>query len=138
MKIIELLLKTKPGVDIFYHRDTKKFDYQPISDIQLKIIKQKGLEESCKLLEKTDDNNIRLPRYEELNHNDIMREFVKEFVDEKDTRKCLFGILSRIDYIDDFIQALIDFDLYELFEDVYSEYYGNIFNDWLRYNKIEL
>ena len=67
-----------------------------------------------------------------------MREFVKEFVDEKDTRKCLFGILSRRDYIDDFIQALKDFDLYELFEDVYSEYYGNIFNDWLLYNKIEL
>jgi hypothetical protein len=138
MEVIELLLNIKPSIDIYYHKDTKEFSYNPCSDIQLNILKQKGPEEFCKLFVDKNNDHICLPRYEDLHHNEIMREFVKEFVEEKETRKSLFGILSRRDYIDGFIQALKDFDLYDMFKEIYSEYYDNIFQMWLDYHGIKL
>jgi hypothetical protein len=138
MEVIELLLKIKPGINIYYHKDTKQFSFNPCSDIQLNILKQEGPEEFCKLYEEKKENNICLPSYEDLHHNEIMREFVKEFVEEKETRKKLFFILNRKDYIDVFLQALKDFDLYDMFEEVYSEYYDNIFQMWLDHYGIKL
>ena len=138
MEIIELLLKIKPRVSIYYHKDTKDFSYKPVSSIQLDVLNQKGLEEFLKLYGDEDDISVLLPTYGELHHNEIMREFVKECVEEKDIRKCLFSILNRKDYIDGFIDKLKELCLYTMFEDVYSDYYNEIFKEWLIYNKIEL
>ena len=56
-----------------------------------------------KLLPDGVDLNIyELPTYDEINHKEIMRFYVKELVYEKDIRKELFDILKRFDYMDMF------------------------------------
>ena len=45
-----------------------------------------------------DENNFRFLTYDEIDHKDIMKFYVKECVDDKEIRKRLFNILRRNNY----------------------------------------
>ena len=44
-----------------------------------------------------------------------MRFYVREYVEDKESRKQLFGILSRNEYMDEFLDALRELNLYQNF-----------------------
>ena len=92
--IIDLMLAIKEGCIIFYHKDTNQFDYYPYSQIERKEMS------FDKLIPKNDINNFRLPSYKEIDHKDIMRFYVKECVEDKETGKQFFNMLRRDEYMD--------------------------------------
>ena len=77
---------------LFYHKDTNTFDGYPFSAIQLQ-----NLDENAQLPLK-DENNFHFLKYDEIDHKDIMRFYVKECVDDKEIRKQLFNILRNHNY----------------------------------------
>ncbi len=78
----------------------------------------------------SDVNNFRLPSYEEIDHEEIMRFYVREFVKDKDIRKQLFGILSRNEYMDAYLDKLRELNLYDDFIDACGDIYIQIFEEW--------
>lgn len=72
--IIDLMLAIREKCTIFYHKDTKQFDYFPFSEFERREV---ALDE---LIPVNDVNNFRLPSYEEVNHEEIMRFYVREYV----------------------------------------------------------
>lgn len=122
--IIDLMLSIRKNQDIFYHKDTNVFDYCPISSIQRENIS------SDAKIPYVDTNNFKLPSYEEVNHKDVMRFFVKEGVDDQEVRKQFFYILRRYDYIDAYIEKLQELDLYDEFIEVCGDIYIQIFEEW--------
>lgn len=79
--VIDWMLAIRENTYIFYHKDTNQFDHCPVSEIQLK-----KLDSNARIPYK-DLNNYRLPSYEEINHKDIMRFYVRELVEDKGIRK---------------------------------------------------
>ena len=73
-----------------------------------------------------DDNNFRFLTYDEINHKDIMRFYVRECVEDKLIRKQLFNILRRDNYVDAFIDELYKCELYEDFDMICGYLYTNI------------
>lgn len=128
--IMDVMLAVRERVDVFYHKDTNEFDYYPCSRIQLET-----LDPNAKIPYK-DTNNFRLPSYEEIDHEDIMRFYVRECVEDKALRKQLFSILRRHDYIDAFLEKLRELDLYEDFCDVCGDIYIDIFKGWVEKNDL--
>lgn len=116
--IIELMLAITEGRSIFYHKDENLFDDFPLSEAELKNLSPNRL-----IPLNGRENSIKLPSYEEINHNEIMRYYVREFVEEKEPRKKLFYILRRRDYMGAFIDALHELGLYEDFVDACGEVY---------------
>lgn len=130
--IIELMLAiNKWNAYLFYHKDTNTFDGYPVSAIQLQT-----LDENARLPMK-DENNFRFLTYDEINHKDIMRFYVKECVDDKEIRKQLFNILRRSDYIEFFIEKLNELSLYDEFEIVCGDIYYQIFYEWAEKNDLK-
>lgn len=129
--IIELMLEVRNRRSIFYHKETNQFDYSPVSE--------RELENVCfdKLIPYVDTNNIRLPSYEEIDHKDIMRFFVRECVEDKDIRKQLFGILRRDEYMDAYLEKLYELNLYDDFVDACGDIYIQIFKDWADKNGLD-
>ena len=78
-----------------------------------------------------------LPTYEEINHKDIMRFYVKECVEDKEIRRQLFNILRRDDYMDAYLDKLHELDLYEDFVDVCGDIYIQIFDEWIKENGLD-
>lgn len=129
--IIQMMLAINSrGVYFFYHRDTNTFDCFPFSAIQLK-----KLDANAQLPLK-DENNFRFLTYDEIDHRDIMRFYVRECVDDKEIRKQLFGILRRSDYVDSFVEALHELSLYDEFEMVCGDIYDQLFNEWAKKNSL--
>lgn len=126
--VIDLMLAVRDRCQVFYHKDTNQFDYCPISEIELKT-----LEPDAKLPLK-DLNNFRLPTYETIDHEEIMRFYVKEFVEDKAVRKQLFDILRRDEYIDLYLDKLRELDLYDDFIDACGDIYIQIFEEWAKEN----
>lgn len=127
--ITELMLSIKKWNDyLFYHKDTDVFDRYPVSAIQMK-----KLDPNAKLLLK-DDNNFRFLTYDEINHKDIMRFYVRECVEDKLIRKQLFDILRRDNYVDAFIDELQKCELYEDFDMICGDIYIQIFREWKKDN----
>lgn len=62
-----------------------------------------------------DWNNYRLPSYEEIDYDNIMRFYTKEFVEGKETRTILSNILRRFDYMDAYLDKLRELDLHSDF-----------------------
>lgn len=125
--IIEMMLKiNNSNVQLYYHKDTNTFDNLPVSSIQLQ-----NLDRNARLPLK-DENNIRFLTYDEIDHKDIMRFYVKEWVDDKETRKLLFNILRRSDYVDAFIEGLRGLNLYDDFEMACGDVYEHMFLDWAK------
>lgn len=124
-KIIELMLAVNSrDVLFFYHRDTNVFDRYPVSAIQFQ-----HLDMNARLPLK-DENNFRFLTYEEIDHKDIMRFYVKEYVDDKEIRKQLFNILRCTDFMDSFIAELHKQNLYDDFEIECQDIYEQMFMEW--------
>lgn len=126
-----MLAINKWNAYLFYHKDTNTFDGYPVSAIQLQT-----LDENARLPMK-DENNFRFLTYDEINHKDIMRFYVKECVDDKEIRKQLFNILRRSDYIEFFIEKLNELSLYDEFEIVCGDIYYQIFYEWAGKNDLK-
>ncbi len=129
--IIELMLAIRKGHPVFYHKDMNQFDYWSFSQKE-----RDNLNENTKLPCK-DLNNFILPTYEEINHKEIMRFYVREFVEDKTIRKQLFDILRRDEYVDAYIEKLWELELYDDFTDVCGGIYVQIFEEWSDKNKLE-
>ncbi len=84
-----------------------------------------------------DTNNFRLPSYEEINHEEIMRFYVREYVEDKETRKQLFYILKRNEYVDAYLDKLHELNLYDDFVDACEDIYIQIFEEWADKNNLE-
>ena len=89
------------------------------SDIDLEIQKTGVLmyEKWSNLPIGNDRNTVILPTYEEIDHKDIMRFYVREFVEDKGIRRQLFDILKRRDYMDMYLNKFHELTLYEDFVD---------------------
>lgn len=129
--IIDLMLAVRKGTVIFYHKDTKQFDYYPLSEIEWEKISPDAL------IPYKDLNDYRLPSYEDINHEEIMRFYVRECVEDKAIRKLLFGILRRDEYIDTFLNKLQELNLYDDFINACGEVYIQIFEEWAYRNGLD-
>lgn len=129
--IIEMMLAiNNRRVYLFYHKDTNTFDRYPVSAVELQ-----NLDVNAQLPVK-DENNFRFLTYDEIDHKEIMRFYVKECVDDKDIRRQLFNILRCSDYVDSFIKMLRELDLYDDFEMVCGDIYDQIFFEWAEKNDL--
>lgn len=123
--IMELMLEINNwSVQFFYHKDTNTFDRCPVSSIQLQT-----LDENARIPMK-DENNFHFLTFDDIDHNGIMRFYVRECVDNKEIRKYLFNILRRTDFVHDFVEGLNKFNLYDDFEMICGDIYEQIFFDW--------
>lgn len=122
--IIDLMLAIRKDTVIFYHKDTNEFDYNPFSALEWKHISTE------KRLPSSDTNNFRLPSYEEIDHKEIMRFFVRECVEDPESRKQLFNVLRRIEYMDAYMDKLRELNLYDYFIDACGDIYIQIFEEW--------
>jgi hypothetical protein len=87
MTALELMLHVdNRDAQLFYHKDTKTFDWTSLSTIQIQNFNINTL------LSTIDENNIRFLTYEEIDHKELMSFFVHECVDDKETRKKIFII----------------------------------------------
>lgn len=84
-----------------------------------------------------DTNNFRLPSYEEVDHEGIMRLYVKECVEDKAIRKKLFDVLRRDEFVDAFIDKLHELDLYDDFMNSFGDIYYQIFDEWADRNGLD-
>ena len=128
--IIEIMLAVRERNPVYYHKDTKMFDRIPYS-------KADNLDPNAKLPIGNDRNTVMLPTYEEINHKDIMRFYVRECVEDKEIRRQLFNILRRDDYMDAYLDKLHELDLYEDFVDVCGDIYIQIFDEWIKENGLD-
>ncbi len=122
--IIDLMLAIRDRHYIFYHKDTNEFDDCPFSRIELEKLDPDAE------LPMEDLNNFRLPSYEEIDHEEIMRFYVREYVEDKEIRKRLFAVLRRHDYMDAYLEKLKELELYDDFIDACGEVYVQIFKEW--------
>lgn len=128
--IIDLMLAIREEFTIFYHKDTKQFDHFPFSGIERKELA------FDKLIPINDANNFRLPTYKEINHEEIMRFYVKEYVEDKEIRKQLFDILRLNEYMDAYLDKLHELNLYDDFIDACGDVYIQIFEEWADKNNL--
>lgn len=130
--IMEFMLKiNRPMQYCCYHKDTDTFDGCPVSAIQMKT-----LDRNAKISMK-DDNNFPFLSYEEIDHEEIMRFYVREYVEDKEIRKKLFYILRRDNYIKPFIEELQKLDLYDDFDMACGDVYEQIFLEWAEKNGLD-
>ncbi len=137
MTAMELLL--------LINSDDRRIYYDPIdSCFTNEFINQKKVEKILTYKKKEDIQisdpvyNIQLPRYREIDHEEIMRFFVRECIEDKKIRKTLFSILRRIDYVDPFIDKLKELGLYNDFDDCCGSVYDQILREWAEQHGIDL
>lgn len=128
--IIDVMLAVRERNPVFYHKDTKQFDRLPYSETEI-------LDLNEKLTIGGDRNTVMLPTYEEINHKDIMRFYVRECVEDKEIRRQLFNILRRDDYMDAYLDKLHELNLYEDFDIVCGDIYIQIFDEWTKENDLD-
>ncbi len=129
--IIDLMLDVRDGDIIFYHKDTNQFDHLPISEIELRELNPDAR------IPIHDLNNFRLPSYEEIDHKDIMRFYVRGCVRDKGIRKQLFYILRRHEYMDAYLDKLRELNLYDDFVGDCGNIYIQIFKEWADKNDLD-
>lgn len=129
--IIDLLLAVRERSAIFYHKDTKQFDYSPVSKRELENL---SFDER---ISDGDRNSIMLPSYKDIDHKEIMRFFARECVDDKVSRKQLFDILRRHEYMDEYLEKLHELDLYDDFVNACGDIYIQIFEEWADKNNLD-
>lgn len=117
---------------LYYYKDTGVFDDFPISEIG-----RKNLSPDKLLPLGGDENNVKLPTYEEIDHKEIMSFYVKESIEDKELRKQLFYILRRSSYLSAFINKLQELELYEEFIAVCGDVYIRIFDVWAEANSLD-
>ncbi len=132
MTALELMLYVDDrNAQLFYHKDTKEFDFMPLSEKELD-----NIDWNAKISD-APQNNIRFLTYEEIDHKDMMNFFVHECVDDKEMRKKLFGILRRHSYVEPYIEALKEMELYEYFVAFAENVYNQMFREWAEKNGLE-
>ena len=130
--IIELMLKTSnQNALCFYHKDTNTFDGWPVSAIQMQNL------DPNERLPLKDENNFRFLTYDEIDHKDTMRSYVKDCVEDKEIRKRLFNILRNHDYVETFIEELRELNLYDEFEMACGDIYRQLFFKWAEKNELK-
>lgn len=129
--IFDVMIAIRENRSAYYHKDTHTVDFWPISKIEGENI---DLNEK---LTYPDENNFPLPSAKEIDNNNIMRYFVKEFIDDKVMRKALFNILQRHKYEDAFVEKLKEFDEFDNFHGFASDIYYEIFVDWAKENNLD-
>lgn len=123
--IVDLMLHINNSmVTMFYHKDTNTVDFYPKSQIEMKTLSMDAK------LSMHDSNNFRLPSYEDIGHEEIMRFYVREYIEDKETRKILFGILRRDKFVDAFVEMLHELKLYDDFIDACGSVYEQIYREW--------
>ncbi len=127
--IVEIMLAIRARNPVYYHKDTKRFDRFPYS-------KTEKLNPNALLPFGSDRNTIMLPTYEEIDHEVIMRFYVRECVEDKEIRRQLFNILRRRNYMDAYLDKLHELNLYEDFIDACGDIYIQIFDEWAERNDI--
>lgn len=129
--IIDLMLAVRERTIIFYHKDVNLFDNYPFSEIE----KAKMPED--KLLPMDELNNYRFLTYDEIDHEEIMRFYVREYVEDKAIRTQLFNILRRREYMDDYLTKLHELNLYEDFIEACEDIYIQMFEEWADRNGLD-
>ena len=128
---MDLMMAIRKRRPVFYHKDTNCFDYFPYSKLEY------GEFDENKLIPYENENNIMLPSYEEIDHKDIMRFYVREFVEDKTIRKQLFDILRRDEYMDAYLEKLRELELFDDFTEACGDIYDQIFEEWCEKNELE-
>lgn len=132
MTALELMLYVdNRSAQLFYHKDTETFDWMRFSSIEMQHIDMNAL------LPMVDENNIRFLTYEEIDHKGMMSFFVHECIDDKEMRKKLFGILRRDSYVEPYIEALKELELYDDFVLFSENVYNQMFREWAEKNGLE-
>lgn len=131
-KVVELMLAIKENCVVFYHKDTRSFDYLPFSEEEMKT-----LSPNRRLLMAEERNSIPLPAYREINHREIMSFYVKEFIEDKELRKKLFYVLRRKEYMDAYMNMIREAGLSEDFSEKCMDYYKQIFDEWTEKNGLD-
>ncbi len=129
--IIDLMMAIRQRRPVFYHKDINQFDYLPYSELEYGEFDEK------KRIPYKNANTIMLPTYEEIDHKEIMRFYVREFVEDKTIRKQLFDILRRDEYMDAYLEKLRELELYDDFTDACGDIYYQIFEEWRDKNELE-
>lgn len=129
--IIDIMMAIRKGRPIFYHKDVNQFDYLPYSELEY------GKLDENKLIPYKNANDIMLPAYEEIAHKEIMRFYVREFVEDKTIRKQLFDILKRDEYMDAYLEKLRELELFDAFTEACGDIYEQIFEEWCDKNELE-
>jgi len=73
---------------------------------------------------------IPLPRYKDIDHKSIMSFYVREFVEDKEMRRKLFNILRNHDFMDRFLAAVKELELYEEYIMVTDDIYIQLAEEW--------
>lgn len=104
--ILDLMFEiNRESSSIYYHRDTNIFDCCPLSSIELKNIHNRMHEELT--LDFKDLNNVRFLTFDEIDHKEVMKDFIKfGGIYEKEIRKQLFNALRYHDYVNKFLAKL--------------------------------
>ena len=132
MTALELMLHVdNRNAQLFYHKDTKTFDWRSLSPIQMQNLDFNAL------LPMIDENNIRFLTYEEIDHKELMSFFVHECVDDKEMRKKLFCTLRRHIYVGPYIAALKELELYDDFVLFSENVYNQMFHEWAEKNGLK-
>ena len=132
MTALELMLYVdNRHAHLFYHKDTKTFDWMRFSPIEMQHIDENAI------LPMVDENNVQFLTYEEIGHGELMSFFVHECVDDKEIRKKLFGILRRHSYVEPYIDALKELELYDEFVIFAVDVYNQMFCEWAEENGLE-
>lgn len=132
MTALELMLHIdNRDAQLFYHKDTKTFDWTSLSPIQMQNL------DINMLLPMVAENNIRFLTYEEIDHKELMSFFVHESVEDKEMRKKLFRILTRHAYVEPYIDALKELELYDDFVIFSEDIYNQMFREWAEKNGLE-
>ena len=136
--ILDLMFAiNKEDVNLYYHRDTNSFDHCPLSPIEVKNIHTRMHEEIT--VGYKDPNNVRFLTFKQINHKELMRDFVKSgIVYDKDIKKKLFDSLRYHDYVEPFIARLKELDYYDDYIDFTICYYEGLFEDWQIENDVKL
>jgi len=79
---------------------------------------------------------IPLPRYKDIDHKNIMSFYIKECVHDKETRRKLFNILRNHDFMDKFLAAVKELDLYEEYIMVTDDIYIQLAEEWAEENGV--
>ena len=73
---------------------------------------------------------IPLPRYKDIDHKSIMSFYVKECVEDKETRRKLFNILRNHDFMDKFLASIKKLELYDEYIMVTDDIYIQLAEEW--------
>lgn len=135
--IADVLMNIHDRQCLFLKTDTMEI-VNPMDFLEKYLPENPTEEDYEKLPTKASLHIYALPGYEFINHEFIMRFYVKNMIDDKEIRKELFYILRNHDYLDKFYVSLKKHNLFEEYREYSSDYYHSVFRQWCEKNNIKL